>query len=229
MYLQLKWEHEVAGVFTDFRVRSALSDPTACQLKIINSFEENNRDTSKQKMAPWNILVKIADNYNRESAFNQVKNVVIKETGSTEVAVNYMDDLIKESYTEQKRTSDIVVIFTLIAILISSLGLLAMSTYFIQQRQMEISVRKVFGSTRTEVLNRLVSNFMKIVGAAFILSIPVIWYLMTWWLEGYAYRIALSPFIFAGAGLFSCVIAFITIFWQSIRAANQNPIDAIKR
>lgn len=225
----MDWEIQVAGVFTDFKVRTALSDPTACQLKIINSFEENNRDTSKRKMYPWDILVKVADNYDRESAFNQVKDMVIKETGSTEVVINYMDDLIKESYTEQKRTSDIVMIFTLIAILISSLGLLAMSTYFIQQRQMEISVRKVFGSTRTEVLNRLVSNFMKIVGVAFIISIPVIWYLMTWWLEGYAYRIALSPLIFVGAGLFSCVIAFITVFWQSMRAANQNPIDAIKR
>lgn len=222
-------ERDVAGVFTDFRIRTALSSPTSCQLKMINSFEENNRDTSKRKMYPWNILVKIADNYDQEAAFNQVKDIVMKVTESTEVEMDYMESQIKNSYTDQKRTSDIVLIFTFIAILISSLGLLAMSTYFIQQRRKEIGVRKVFGSTGNEILIRLIGNFMRLVIIAFIISIPIIWYFMSWWLEGYAYRIALSPLIFVCAGIFSTLVAFITVLWQSVIAANQNPVDSISR
>lgn len=218
-------EIKIAGVFYDFKVRSLLNNATACRLRILDSFDEK----SEEELYPWNILVQIDDNYNREEAFNTVKDVLIKASGSTEINMMYIEDQIREAYAGQKRTSDIVLIFTFIAILISSLGLLAMSTYFIQQRRKEIGVRKVFGSTGNEILIRLIGNFMRLVIIAFIISIPIIWYFMSWWLEGYAYRIALSPLIFVCAGIFSTLVAFITVLWQSVIAANQNPVDSISR
>lgn len=84
-------------------------------------------------------------------------------------------------------------IFAGIAILISLLGLLAMSTYFIQQRSSEIAVRKVFGSTNAQVLVRLVKAFLTYVGIAFIIAIPLIWHFVNGWLTDYSYRIELSP------------------------------------
>ncbi len=220
-------DYKVSGIFYDFRVRNALREPTACLLKIIESFEKINE--TETKMYPWNILVKVSDNMDKAEAFNKVQEVVKNITGSNEVDIQYIEDKLKESYKDQKRTSDIVLIFTFIAILISSLGLLAMSTYFIQQRRMEIAVRKVFGSTREEMLGRLIKTFMKMVGAAFIISIPITWYLMSRWLEDYSYKISLSPLIFAGAGILSSLIALITVFWQSKRASDENPVEAIKR
>lgn len=106
-----------------------------------------------------------------------------------------------QQYAAQQRMSDILFGFTLVAILISALGILAMATYFIRQRSMEIAVRKVFGSTNREVLQRLVLHFVRYVLAAFVIAVPVIWYLMHDWLSQYVLRIPLSWTIFALAGL----------------------------
>ena len=114
------------------------------------------------------------------------------------------------------------------AILISALGLVAMSTYYIQQKEQEVAVRKVFGSTRGEVLVRLVGNFMRLVGAAFVLAVPVAWYLLERWLQDYSVRIRLGAWIFLAAGAFAATVALATVFWQSSRAAAANPVDTLK-
>lgn len=93
---------------------------------------------------------------------------------------------------------------------------------------MEIAVRKIFGSTRAEVLQRLIHNFLKLVAIAFIIAVPIIWYAMDRWLENYSYRIALTPFIFVAAGVIAAFIAFVTVYWQSRKAANRNPAETIK-
>ncbi len=119
-------------------------------------------------------------------------------------------------------------IFTAVALLISALGLVAMSTYHIRQKEQEVAVRKVFGATRGEVLRRLVAGFMRLVGVAFLIACPVAWWGLDRWLEDYTVRIALSPLIFLVAGLFAAGVALLAVFWQSDRAARANPIDAIK-
>ena len=114
----------------------------------------------------------------------------------------YIEQEIEADYADQRRILHIVGIFTLVAILISALGLVAMSTYYIQQKEQEVAVRKVFGSTRGEVLTRLVGNFMRLVGAAFVIAVPVAWYLLERWLQDYSVRISLSPLIFLASGAF---------------------------
>ena len=131
-------------------------------------------------------------------------------------------------YREQERMAKVIGMFSLLAILISALGMLAMSTYFMRQRAQEIAVRKVFGATDREVLTRLVMSFLRLVLVAFVVAVPVIWYLMNNWLSGYAYRIPLSWTIFALAGATAFVIAFAAVLWQSMKATRANPILAIK-
>jgi putative ABC transport system permease protein len=119
--------------------------------------------------------------------------------------------------------------FSGIAILIAALGLLAMATYFMRQRAREIAVRKVFGATNGEVLNRLVFSFLKIVLVAFVIAVPVIWYAMSQWLATFAYRIPLRWTIFAAAGILAAAIAFAAVFRQSWRAANTNPVETLHK
>ena len=107
------------------------------------------------------------------------------------------------------------------------LGLLAMSTYFIQQRSQEVAIRKVFGSDNRGVLFRLISSFLVYVGFAFIIATPIIWYFMNQWLSDYSYRISLNPLIFIAAGVFCLLISFVTVFFQSYKAANTNPVNSI--
>ena len=141
----------------------------------------------------------------------------------------FIDQLVANFYERYERLSKIILIFTLITILISSLGLLAMSVYFIRQRSTEIAVRKVFGSTNTQVLKKLVWQFLRLVVVAFFISCPIIWYVMSEWLKEFPYRINLSVWIFIAAGVFTLLISFITVYWHSNIAANENPTKSIKK
>ena len=119
-------------------------------------------------------------------------------------------------------------VFACVAVLISFLGLLAMSTYFIRQRAQEVAIRKVFGSESREILRRLIGTFLSYVGIAFVIAVPISYYFMSGWLADYAYRITLGPLIFLAGGVFCLLISFLTVFYQSWRAANANPVESLK-
>lgn len=209
--------HPLAGIVKDFQLRNILQKNSP----MIIIIRENPKDLEH----PWNILVEVTgDPY----AVRQDVAATYKRVVGMDFTGKFMDDQIEQSFAMQKRTLTIVSIFAGIAILISLLGLLAMSTYFIQQRASEVAVRKVFGSTNTQVLIRLVKAFLTYVAIAFLIAIPLIWYFMNGWLTGYSYRITLSPWIYVAAGLFCLVISFVTVFIQSYQAATSNPIDSIK-
>ena len=146
-----------------------------------------------------------------------------------EVPAQFIEQQVVECYAKYIRLSKIISIFTLIAIIISTLGLLAMSAYFIRQRSTEIAVRKVFGSTNTQVLKKLVWQFLRLVVVAFFIACPIIWYVMSEWLKEFPYRINLSVWIFLAAGAFTLLISFITVYWHSSIAANENPTKSIKK
>lgn len=216
------YNYDIAGVYRDFQLGSALDELQPVLLKYYDSPEE-----FLKKAYPWNILVKIHGD--KTAAYNTVKSVFERiSDGAVFTGAEYIEQEIEADYAQQRRILHIVGIFTLVAILISALGLVAMSTYYIQQKEQEVAVRKVFGSTRSEVLVRLVGNFMRLVGAAFVIAVPVAWYLLERWLQDYSVRISLSPLIFLVSGAFAAAVAFVAVFWQSSRAADSNPVDSIK-
>lgn len=172
-----------------------------------------------------NLLVEIQGN--TFEAYNKVKQVYENIT-QLEFPGKFIDRQIEESFATQQRILKIISLFAFVAIVISLLGLLAISTYFIQQKAREIAIRKIFGSNGTLILYKLICTFIRYVVIAFIITTPVMVYTMRQWLSNYSYRISLSPFIFISAGLFCLIISFLTVFWQSYRAANQNPIENVK-
>lgn len=205
----------ILGVIRDFRMYDITHDARPIMLRF--------RDP-KNKWYPWQYIIEVQGDPLK--AFNDVRNV-FEEVSGIPFEGQYVDQGIRDHFGEQIRMAKIVVIFAGIAILISLLGLLAMSTYFIQQRAQEVAIRKVFGSDNQTVLFRLVGSFLVYVVLAFIISIPFIWYFMNQWLSDYSYRISLSPLIFMAAGLFCMVISFITVFFQSYKAANTNPVESV--
>lgn len=208
-------QRPIRGILKDFQLYNITNgqSPIIYQIKKIEDFY------------PWDLIVEVqGDPF---VAYREIKAVYEKFSG-LEFDGEYFDTQIQQSFEAQERTSKIVSIFAVIAIVISLLGLIAMSTYFIMQRSREIAVRKVFGSTNVQVLLRLVFNFLNYVLIAFVLSVPVIWYAMTKWLSDYTYRIELSPLIYVAAGLFCLVISFAAVFVQSYYAANENPVKRLK-
>lgn len=205
----------VAGIVKDFQLYNIeyKNRPVAIQIK------------KRADFYPWNVLIEIQGNPN--VGYKQVKELYEK-ISEVEFSGMFLEKRVEESFESQRRTLKIVFVFCAVAILISLLGLFAMSTYFIQQKSREVSLRKVFGSTNKEVLRRLVSTFLNYVLIAFVIATPVIWYIMKQWLSDYSYRISLYPWIFLTAGLFCLLVSFFTVFWQSSIAANSNPVNSIK-
>ncbi|WP_080904210.1 FtsX-like permease family protein [Parabacteroides sp. Marseille-P3160] len=210
-----KEEIPIAGVIRDFKLRNIAESQSPVIFQIHKT----------EDVPTWNLLVEVqGDPY---VAYDEIKSVYERLT-RLEFTGKYIDQQIQESFEVQRKTSTIVSLFAGIALLLSLLGLLAISTYFIQQRRREIGVRKVFGSTNAQILKRLVFTFLNYVVIAFVIATPLVWYLMRKWLSDYDYRIDLSPLFFIASGGICLVISFVTVFWQSWRAANSNPVNSVK-
>ncbi len=141
---------------------------------------------------------------------------------------HFLDHSLDVLYNSERRFGNIFIIFSLLAIFIACLGLLGLSSFLVEQRTREIGVRKVFGSSSASIIRLMNLDFAKRVIIANIFAWPVAWYVMNMWLNNFAFRTALSWWVFPVSGLIVLVIAFITVTYQSFRAANTNPADVIK-
>lgn len=205
----------IAGVINDFYRQNILNEVSPILFRFLKPEDKS-----------WTALIEVEGNPLK--AQKEINSVYEKIIGS-ERSGAFMDKKIEDSFQSQIRLAKIVSVFTAIAIIISLLGLIAMSTYFIQQRQREVAVRKVFGSTNDSILTKLVFTFLKYTLVAFIASIPVVVYVMNKWLADYSYRITIQPWIFIAVGLFCTLIALLAVGVQSWKAANSNPIKSLKQ
>ena len=159
---------------------------------------------------------------------DKIKKTYTSLIDNAEFDVRFVDDTINRWYEKDERTGNIIGYFTLLSFIISAMGILAMSTFYMQQRKKEISIRKVNGATIRQVVQLLNQDFIKWVGLAFIIAVPISWYAMGKWLEGFAYKTTMSWWIFALAGITALIIALLTVSWQSFRAANANPVNSLR-
>nr|WP_321353984.1 ABC transporter permease [uncultured Draconibacterium sp.] len=157
-----------------------------------------------------------------------VKGLFTKNNPGEAFQYTFLSDEIETLYQKEKRLSQIYIIFTIIAFLISATGLFAISLYDTRKRTKEIGVRKVNGAKVSEILALLNKDFLKWVAIAFVIACPVAYYAMNKWLENFAYKTELSWWIFALAGVLALGIALVTVSWQSWRAANRNPVEALR-
>jgi putative ABC transport system permease protein len=119
-------------------------------------------------------------------------------------------------------------IFAFLAIFISCLGLFGLATFTAEQRTKEIGMRKVLGASSSSIVRLLSLNFLKPIVLAFLVAFPAAWYAMNNWLQHYAYKIDISWWMFAIAGLLTVCIALITVSYQSIKAALVNPVKSLR-
>lgn len=140
----------------------------------------------------------------------------------------FLDERFNQQYSEDQLFGKVFVLFAGFAIFIACLGLLGLSLFATAQRTKEIGVRKVLGASVSNIITLLSGDFVKLIVIAFIIATPVAWYIMHQWLQNYAYRIGISWWIFAGAGLLALFIALATISLQAIRAALSNPVKALR-
>jgi putative ABC transport system permease protein len=140
----------------------------------------------------------------------------------------FLDETFEKQYNADKRFGKAFGFFACIAIIIACFGLLGLSAYSILQRRREIGIRKVCGASVQNLVYLLSKDFTKLVLIASVIAVPVAWWMMSKWLQGFAYRISISNWIFVFAGLTALIIALITVSFGSVKAAMANPVKSLR-
>ena len=140
----------------------------------------------------------------------------------------FLDDDLRSSYEQESRLMQLCADFAGIAILLACFGLFGLVDFSVRQRRKEIGVRKVLGASITSVVGLLSRDFLKLVGIALLLATPVAYWAMNQWLADFAYRVDIQWWVFAVAGLAAGLVAFMTVGFQSVRAALVNPVRSLR-
>ncbi len=141
---------------------------------------------------------------------------------------SFMDESFNATYEAEQRLGKIFMVFTMLSILIACLGLFGLAAFNAQKRTKEIGVRKVLGASVGQITYRLTVDFLKLVGVAILVSIPLGWYVMNKWLEDFSYRIEIGWGVFVFAAILAIVVAVLTVSYQSIKAAIVNPVNSLR-
>ncbi|WP_421919977.1 ABC transporter permease [Marinifilum sp.] len=140
----------------------------------------------------------------------------------------FIDDRCRNQYQKEERSHILILSSSALSILLALLGLYALTLFMVQKRTKEIGIRKVSGASMWQITSLLFSTFGKWLLIAFVIAIPIAWYIMQYWLEGFAYRIEIGILPFIIAGIVTGAFALLTVGRQTWKAANQNPIESLR-
>jgi putative ABC transport system permease protein len=158
----------------------------------------------------------------------QIKNKWKAIAPSQPFDYSFMDEDFNKLYTAEQLTGHIFITFAVLAILIACLGLFGLVTYAAEQRVRELGIRKVLGASVKSIASMLSTDFLKLVIISATIAFPLAWFAMNKWLQGFAYRVNISWWVFVIAGVLAILIALITVSFQSIKAAIANPVKSLR-
>jgi putative ABC transport system permease protein len=173
------------------------------------------------------LYIRINPNLSVSNALSKIQPIINKIVPLSPFDFSFVDVQFNDKFKEEVQFGNLVLLFTILAILISCLGLFGFAAFIAESRTKEIGIRRVNGAKVFEILVLLTNNFTARVLIACIIACPVSWYSMNFWLEGFSYRTTMSWWIFFLACIGTLFIALITVSWQSWRAATRNPVEAL--
>lgn len=165
---------------------------------------------------------------NLSQSYETVKKVWNKIEPDTEFLGSFLDENIDRTLMKERTMTTMISSGSILAIILSCIGLFAISLLVVSQRQKEIGIRKVVGASVSTITVLLTKDFLKLVGIAFVIATPIAWYATSQWLQNYVYRIDLNFWIFLAAGAIALLIAVFTISFRTIQAALKNPVESLK-
>ena len=192
-----------------------------------------SRDGYFSKEGFWrnHLLVRVAKGVDKREAKEKVLDVVLKYEHESKPDISdlrYMDDELEKSYHQERLFTQQILLFSLLAILISIIGVFGLTMFESEYRRKEIGIRKVFGSSTKEILMMFWRRYLYILLGCFVVAAPIGYLLGQHWLEGFAVRTAISPLLFLVSFLLITLITLLTVTYQSWKNANENPINSIK-
>jgi len=211
-----KSDFEVIGVMEDYHQNSLHEEikPTLFEMA-----DSTNR---------FNYVVASVSAANFEQTTRAMEGLWKSLIHDTPFEYSFLDQNIQKQYNDDRRISKIITSFGLMAMAICALGLYGLSSYMAERRFKEIGIRKVMGASVQQIIALMSTEFIKLVLIAFLVAVPLAWYVMTKWLEGFAYKISISWAVFALAGLVALAIALVTVSFESIKSAMGNPVDSLR-
>lgn len=165
---------------------------------------------------------------NLSGSYEKVKEAWNKIEPGTQFLGSFLDENIDRILKKEQMMTTMISSGSILAIILSCIGLFAISLLVVAQRRKEIGIRKVVGASVSTITILLTKDFLKLVAISFLIATPLAWYVSSQWLQNYVYRIDLTLWIFLGAGGIALVIALATISVRTIQAAMQNPVDSLK-
>lgn len=208
------------------------------QIQIIGIIKDFNFKSLRQGIGP--LALKLTPSLQAAAIFVKVKSTDLPgamaavERAWKEVVPqgdfkgSFLNENVNRMYEAEARLATIIVCSAILAILISCMGLFAVAVLVIGQRNKEIGIRKVMGASVGSIVALLSGGFLKLVAIAIMIATPMAWYIMSTWLQHFAYRIQIQWWLFALVGMAALIIAFFTISIQTIRTAFMNPVKSIK-
>lgn len=206
------------------------------ELHVIGVLKDFHYEKVNQKIGP--LFMRLGNNNGAMAVKIKTDDVAgllasVKETWHSftpgaALSYSFLDERFAEAYRADQRLSKIVAIFAGLAIIVACSGLFGLVTFTAHQRTKEIGVRKVLGASLASIMLLLSKDFLKLVLVANIISWPLAWWGMHQWLQDFAYRIAINPWIFVFAGSAAVLIALLTVSFQSVKVALANPVKALR-
>ncbi len=175
----------------------------------------------------WRILVKVQADKTNEVLGN-IEDLWHTWNAPLDFNYQFLDEEFEASYQDEERFNRFIIIFCMLAIAIACLGLYGLSSFVAEQRIKEIAVRKVLGANEQTIIGMLSIDFLKLVGVAVLVGVPMAYLFINNWLENFAFRIDLSWYFFALGSLSAAIIALSTVSYHAIKAATSNPVNSLR-
>jgi putative ABC transport system permease protein len=207
---------EIAGVIKDINYSSLRNEVKPFMLICVRK----DRDLH-------NVIVNV-NSSNYKTLLSKIEAIWHKDLYAEPFTYSFLDEEVQQQYQSDITYSNIINCFTLMAILISCLGLFGLASFSAEQRKKEIGVRKVLGASVSGIVQLLSKDFLKLVGIAILIATPIAWWGMNKWLQNFAYRIDISWWMFVLAGCIAICIALLTVSFQAIKAAIANPVKSLR-
>jgi putative ABC transport system permease protein len=174
-----------------------------------------------------NFTIRIED-FDKAETINRIAETIKKHDPNYKTNYYFLADYLKRMYGSEERTFKLILSSSILAILLSMIGLYALSAYSIANRTKELGVRKILGASLSTLLRLLLTDSTKWVLVANLIALPIGWYFAQDWLNDFAYRIDIKPWFFIAAIISNYLIALLTIVWQVLQAARTNPVNALR-
>ena len=210
------WEREgvIIGITKDFHIKSVY---TPIEPLVISLRPENT----------YYAFVKVSSEH-LDATMRAIENIFQRHNTAYPFEFHFLDESYERMYKSETTIGKLANYFAFIAIFISCLGLFGLASFTAEQRTKEIGVRKVLGASVPNLVVLLTSDFTKLVLIAFLIAAPVAYSLMRTWLGNFAYHVEMSAGIFVLAGIAAILIAWLTVSYQSVRAALSNPVKSLR-